>query len=200
MEWPYSRYIQSLFESVGLDHYFGGGFNKQTFNKFFGQASRIKELENIKSKSSLVSYSNFNVVSGTQKYLVNVDGFEASRLKLLARTNCLPINSVLHRMNLRADPFCEICDSRAKETLDHVFFECTAYDDLRDDLLLGIIDLLSYENLPIDFIGLPPTNKTQFLIGDIGYFFSQDVGNRFDILAKDFLLKAVSIRDQRINS
>ena len=103
-------------------------------------------------------------------------------------------------MNLRADPFCEICDSRAKETLDHVFFECTAYDDLRDDLLLGIIDLLSYENLPIDFIGLPPTNKTQFLIGDIGYFFSQDVGNRFDILAKDFLLKAVSIRDQRINS
>jgi hypothetical protein len=56
----------------------------------------------METKTTLETYKTFFVRRGTQKYLKkNIEDFEISRLKLLARTNCLPINDVLHRMRLR---------------------------------------------------------------------------------------------------
>jgi hypothetical protein len=50
------------------------------------------------SLSTLEHYNNYHFSKGAQQYLINVDQFDRSTLKLLARTNCLPINNVLYRM------------------------------------------------------------------------------------------------------
>jgi hypothetical protein len=39
-EWPYFDYIRSLFESVGLDHFINGSFNKGTFYTFLGEFTK----------------------------------------------------------------------------------------------------------------------------------------------------------------
>jgi hypothetical protein len=50
-EWPYFDYIRSLFESVGLDHFINGSFNKGTFYTFFGEFTRRKELDKLRCAS-----------------------------------------------------------------------------------------------------------------------------------------------------
>ena len=62
---------------------------------------KIKEREIIETKTTLETYKTFFVSRGSQKYLKkSIEDFEISRLKLLASTNCLPINDVLHCMRL----------------------------------------------------------------------------------------------------
>jgi hypothetical protein len=101
-------YIRSLFESVGLDHFINGSFNRGTFYTFFGEFTRRKKLDNIDTKSSLHLYKTFNITGRTQKYLININDFRGSRLKLVAGTNCLPVNSTLCRMQIRTNPQCTI--------------------------------------------------------------------------------------------
>ena len=98
-EWPYFSYIRTLFEDVSLDHFIEGNFKINTFNRFFGMNNKIKEREIIETKATFIieTYKTFFVNRGTHKYLKNIEDFEISRLKLLARTKCLPINDVLHR-------------------------------------------------------------------------------------------------------
>ena len=133
-EWPYFTYIKNLFEIVGLDHFLSGNCDRNTFNKFFGQINRIKAFENINSKSSLDVYKTFNISQGCQKYLINLNEFEGSRLKLLARTNCLPINSVLYRMQLCPSPCCTMCNNNVDENVHHILLDCPAYNHARQVL------------------------------------------------------------------
>ena len=72
----------------------------------------IKEREIIETKTTLETYKTFFVSRGSQKYLKkSIEDFEISRLKLLARNNCLPIDDVLHRLRLRQNGLCQLCDS-----------------------------------------------------------------------------------------
>jgi hypothetical protein len=161
-EWPYFDYIQSLFESVGLDHFINGSFNKGTFSKLFGEFTRRKELDNIDTKSSLHLYKTFNITGRTQKYLININDFRGSRLKLLARTNCLPVNSTLCRMQIRTNPQCTICTNNYEENVNHVLLECEAYTNLRNELNSDITTLFCGQNIDADFTGLPPHGKMMF--------------------------------------
>jgi hypothetical protein len=52
--------------------------------------------------SSLLNYNTFNISPGKQAYLCCMNEFWASRLKFLARTNCLPLNERLSKINLRS--------------------------------------------------------------------------------------------------
>jgi hypothetical protein len=133
-EWSYFDYIRSFFESVGLDHFINRSFNKGSFYKFVGEYTRRKELDNIDTKSSLHLYKTFNITGRTQKYLININDFRGSRLKLLARTNCLPVNSTLCRMQIRTNPQCTICTNNYEENVNHVLLECEAYTNLRNEL------------------------------------------------------------------
>ena len=54
--------------------------------------------------------------------------------------------------------------------------------------------IISSNDLPIDYIGLPSINKIQLLIGDHGFYFNENIGNILDTKAK----KLVHIRDQYI--
>ena len=125
-----------LFEGVGLDHFIKGNFNINTFNKFFGMNNKMKEREIIERKTTLETYKTFFVSRGTQKYLKHIEDFEISRLKLLARTKCLPINDVLLRMRLRQNGLCQLCDSNDIETTNHFMLECPAFKNLRVDFFL----------------------------------------------------------------
>ena len=138
------------------------------------------------------------VSRGIQKYLKNIKDFEISRLNLLARTNCLPINDVLHRMRLRQNGLCQLCDSNVIETTNHFMFECSAFENLRVNFCSEITDTLSSNDLTIDFIGLPSINKIQLLIGDHGFYFNENIGNILDIKVKKYLKNLVYTRDQYI--
>jgi len=49
--------------------------------------NKIKEHEIIETKTTLDTYKTFFVSQGEQKYLRNIEDFDISRRKLLARTN-----------------------------------------------------------------------------------------------------------------
>ena len=199
-EWPYFSYIRTLFEDVGLDHFIEGHFQINTFNRFFGMNNKIKEREIIETKTTFIieTYKTFFVNRGTHKYLKNIEDFELSRLKHLARTKCLPINDVLHRMRLRQNGFCQLCDINDIETTNHFMFECPAFENLRVDFFSEITDTLSSNDLPIDVIGLPLINKIQLLIGDHGLYFIENIGNILDMKVKKYLKNLVYKRDQYI--
>ena len=186
-EWPFFNHMKHLFELIGLDHFITGNFSLSIFNKFFGANVRTRVFEMIRSKPSLQFYSYFNVTHGTQKYLLNLSDFKSSRLKLLARTNCLPINAVLARMHLRPNSVCEACHGIAVEDTDHILFECSAYASIRNELFSKIFLLFEKENISLDFVGLSPFDKKLLLIGDLGYMYTDDVGTAIDNLCKIFL-------------
>jgi hypothetical protein len=56
--------------------------------------------------SSLTNYNTFNTSPGKQAYLERINIFWASRLKFLARTNYLPLNERLFKINLRESSKC----------------------------------------------------------------------------------------------
>ena len=96
----------------------------RSINRFFGMNDKINEREIIKTKSTLETYKTFFLSRRAQTYLKNIEDFKISRLKLLARNNCLSINDVLHRMRLRKNGICQLCDSNDIETTNHFMLEC----------------------------------------------------------------------------
>ena len=104
-----------------------------TFNRFFGMNNNIKEREIIETKPTLETYTRSFVGRGTQNYLKHFEDFEISRLKLLARTNCLQINDVLLCMRVRQNGLCQLCDSNDIETTIHFMLECPAFKNIRVD-------------------------------------------------------------------
>ena len=195
-EWPYFKYVKSVFEGVGLDHFIQGNFSLKTFNKFFGSISREEQFVDINKKTTLNLYSTLNIRGGTQNYLINLNNFDSSRLKFLARTNCLPINSVLFRMKARSNAKCDMCQSNAEEDLKHVLLDCPFYTELRTNMITSITELLYKANSNIDFTGLSPVDKIRFLIGDLGYILSEIVGNDVDIKCKEYLSDVFEKRSQ----
>jgi hypothetical protein len=188
--------MRSLFESVGLDHFINGNFNKGTFYNFFGEFKRRKELDNIDTKSSLHLYQTFDITGRTQKYLININDFRGSRFKFLARTNCLPVISTLYRMHIRTNPQCTICTNNYEENVNHVLLECEAYTNLRNELNSDIITLFCRQNVDASFTGLPPHGQMMCLIGDLGYHFSNFIGDEIDKPCKKLLCNIFMLRSQ----
>ena len=75
---------------------------------------------------------------GKQLYVSEDFNFEASRLKLLARTNCLSINATLFRMSLSDNDRCSVCPLHSVEDLQHFALECPLYEDIRADIFSQI--------------------------------------------------------------
>ena len=88
---------------------------------------RKREFDCANKKCGLEFFKNVCIFQGKQPYVSNVVEFQSSRLKLLARTNTLALNTTLNRMKLRDSPVCEACPYNATESLQHLLLECSAY-------------------------------------------------------------------------
>jgi len=118
----------NIFQSIRLDHYYYKKFNTN-INIF--SVKQFKKLSRRLEMSSLSNYNTFNISPGKQAYLCSINDFWTSRLKFLARTNYLPLNERLSKINLRESSKCNICDDDIVEDLQHFLFECKTLSCIR---------------------------------------------------------------------
>ena len=162
--------------------------------------SFLNRMLEVQTKSSLDLYQNCFVKIGRQSYLCDND-FRSSRLKLLARTKTISLKRYLHRMNMSKSDVCDLCNAEVGEDLEHVFFHCSVYDEIRLTFS-SLFNPEPYEGLSFNFsfAKLLPAAKIQFLFGAIGYLFSSDVGYFYDSLGKMFLKECFDLRHDLLNS
>jgi hypothetical protein len=86
---------------------------------------------------------------GKQLYLSEDFNFEASRLKLFARTNCLSLNATLFRMSLSDNNRCSVCPLHSVEDLQHFALECPLYEDIRADSFSQIDYVFSSSHMSV---------------------------------------------------
>ena len=93
---------------------------------------------------------------------------------------------------------CPICDMTTEESVQHFLLECPAYVSIRGKFLLEL-DTLLRGCSDVCFSELPPVDQLQFVIGDVGFLFSEDIGNEIDLLSKVFLNDLIQTRIDLIN-
>ena len=127
-------------------------------------------------------------------YLSEDFNFEASRLKLLARTNCLSLNATLFRMSLSDNNRCSVCPLHSVEDLQHFALECPLYEDIRADIFSQIDYVFSSNHMSVKFKELSSYYKLLFMFGDHVYDISAEMGKELDYLTKLYLVKAFNVR------
>ena len=86
-----------------------------------------------------------------------------------------------------------------KEDLVHFLFLCPclnhfrqiSYKQLEEDQ-----NVYGHEEVWYRFCGSSPLGKLCLFLGDHGYFYGEEVGNLFDKVSKEFLVKAWSFRQE----
>ena len=198
--WDYDTLNLDIIRDVTPDVSCFESQSQASLNSMFGTNTRNKMMLEVQTKSSLDLYQNCFVRIGRQSYLCDND-FRSSRLKLLARTKTIPLKKYLYRMNMSQTDVCDLCNAEVGEDLEHVFFDCPVYDEIRLKFS-SLFNPEPYECLVFNFsfAELLPAAKIQFLIGDIGYLFSSDVGYFYDSLGKMFLKECFDLRHDLLNS
>jgi hypothetical protein len=158
--------MKNIFQSIRLDHYYYEKFNTNIFKKKFYKAVQDKELSGRLEMSCLSNYSTFNISPGKQAYLCSINDFWTSRLKFLARTNYMPLNERLSKINLRESSKCNICDGDIFEDLHHFLSECKTFSCIRQELFEEMETVITSFYPDLAFSELLPFQKLQFLIGD----------------------------------
>ncbi len=178
--------------------FFTSEFDVTTFQRFYGEYVQLREMGELQMKSSLKVYNTFWIKKGKQNYLTGVGDFNASRLKMLARTGCLSLNVTLNRMKIKEFSKCTLCNLNEDESIGHFLIECPTYV-FRNECY-NSIDQFAMEFLGgLDFSELPHMCQMQFLIGDYGYFYDDNVGKFFDVVGKSLLLKCFNLRKNLLN-
>lgn len=170
-------------------------FDFENFDSFYGHFTREKLFQDVTSKSSLNLYLSCHVQIGSQTYLSDASDFKSSRLKLLARTNYLPVNKNLLRMSLSESEFCPLCDSGESEDIEHLLLHCPSLEHIRQKYFT----IFSYTTNTVGFMELSSRAKILFLIGDIGYAFSNEVGYFYDVNGRMLLLDMFNYRNSIVN-
>ena len=140
-------------------------------------------------KSSLEFYNDFYIQNGPQLYLSHVS-FKRERLKLLTRINAMPLNGTLHRMHIRPNGFCQLCNENSIEGLDHFLLSCSFYDNEREIFLLDMrASLVKTSGQAVYglFVDLPTHDQLHLLIGDTGHYIDSETYKIFDDTGKDML-------------
>jgi hypothetical protein len=138
--------------------------------------------------SSLSNYDTFNISPGKPAYLCSINDFWASRMKFLDRTNYLPLNERLFKINLRESSKCNICDDDIVEDLHHFLFECKTVRGIRQELFEEIETIIKSCYPDLAFSELTPFQKLQFLIRDFCLSFNTELGFSLDQFSKKKLL------------
>lgn len=190
--WNYKEHVSSLINQPDVNF----GINIKDFNKLYGSQARDKLLMEVSSKSSLDFYQQCFVSLGKQNYLNNHKDFYASRLKLLSRTKTIPLQKYLFRMHLSAHSKCLLCNNGEDEDLEHFLLNCPVLSSVRDEYF-NIVSKQSREYyIGVDFMELSPSAKLQFIVGDIGYAFNNDIGIFYDFIGKMYIETCFRLRSE----
>jgi hypothetical protein len=151
----------------------------------YGSITRDRLLLDVTNKSSLDLYQYFYIKQGKQVYLDNQNDFKASRLNLLARTKTIPLQRYLCRMNLSGEMTCPLCKTDTDEDLEHFLLHCPNFSSIRIEVFKVFDSFVENQKYDLKFMELPSSAKLQFLIGDIGYVFSNEFGIFYDVHGKN---------------
>ena len=138
----------------------------------------------MENKSSLKLYS----LKEKPKKEIFYTGDWASSLLFKARSNSLEVNDRTYRFRENRDRNCVVCNMRVRETLDHLFVECPAYEQARDGVIRDFIDILG-------------ENKFREIISSddngLGFFLGLVQGGSLQVIevTKIYLSKIWAIRD-----
>ena len=160
--WDYDTLNLDIIRDVTPDVSCFESQSQASLNSMFGTNTRNKMMLEVQTKSSLDLYQNCFVKIGRQSYLCDND-FRSSRLKLLARTKTIPLKKYLYRMNMSQSDVCDLCNAEVGEDLEHVFFDCPVYDEIRLKFS-SLFNPEPYEGLGFNFsfAELLPAAKIQF--------------------------------------
>ena len=88
--WKYEELIHGTLDAITPNLATNDIKSIDNLNSLIGSWTRNKQMTEIHTKSSLDVYKHFYIGIGRQHYL-NGNDFQASRLKLLARTKTIPL-------------------------------------------------------------------------------------------------------------
>ena len=190
--WNYKEHVSSLINQPDVNF----GINIKEFNKLYGSQARDKLLMEVSSKSSLDFYQQCFVSLGKQNYLNNHNDLYASRLKLLSRTKTIPLQKYLFRMHLSAHSKCLLCNNGEDEDLAHFLLNCPVLSSVRDEYFNIVSKQSSDYYIGVDFMEQSPSAKLQFIVGDIGYAFNNDIGIFYDFIGKMYIETCFRLRSE----
>ena len=195
--------IGKILTSVGLDSKIHSQ-NDMWLDKFyrFTLDKHVLDFFNeIDNKKSLSMYRLFKRSSFRENYMFGVNDFESTRLKFLARSECMGIQENLHKWKIAPSGTCVLCKNGI-ENISHFLLICPAFNEIRfkiwHDLEKKLIDS---GNLHIweHFSGSSVTTKLSFLLGDAAYGQGIEIADVFDGACKRYLLQSWSLRKSLVD-
>lgn len=200
--WPYVDEMRKTFNNVCMDRVFRSTNPNwlRRFAKLSIEGYKLHFFQEIDEKRSLNWYRMFKRSTFGEKYLFSVDNFAGVRLKFLARTGCLGLGEDLKRWNI-SDGKCVLCNS-AEEDLPHFLFLCPALNQIRSEMYVCLereCKTLYFDHVWQRFSASSLNNKICWLLGEHLYEFGREIGDAFDRISKDFLVKAWHFRRQSIS-
>jgi hypothetical protein len=84
--------------------------------------------------------------------------FWVSRLKFLTRTNYLPLNERLFKINLRESSKCNMCDDDIVEDLHHFLFECKTLPSTHDSIKIARSFIILHNSFVLNWSSEKPSS------------------------------------------
>ena len=179
------------------------------------RAQRLEAMESasdyVMIKSWEANIAEYSVMSGEEgklgqyvpeSYLDDRNNLKGTRLKLLCRTNSLP---VMNRVGREVRPpwpkahrLCLMCDHQAVEDVPHFVMDCPAYARHRDRLFACVARALTHIPHSIDFATATRTEKLYVILGKRSGNVKADAS--IDRMVKIFLSKIWNIRQPITNA
>ena len=112
--------------------------------------------------------------------------------------NNLPSETTVKNENhtLSAHSKCLLCNNGEDEDLEHFLLNCPVLSSVRDEYFNIVSKQSSEYYIGVDFMELSPSAKLQFIVGDIGYAFNNDIGIFYDFIGKMYIETCFRLRSE----
>jgi hypothetical protein len=99
-------------------------------------------------------------------------------------------------MHLSAHSKCLLCNNDEDEDLEHFLLNCPVLSSVRDEYFNIVSKQSSDYYIGVDFMEQSPSAKLQFIVGDIGYAFNNDIGIFYDFIGKMYIETCFRLRSE----
>ena len=102
-------------------------------------------------------------------------------------------------MNLSGEMTCPLCKTDTDEDVEHFLLHCPTFSSIRNEFFKVFDSFVENQKYDLKFMELSSSTKLQFLIGDIGYAFTNELGIFYDVHGKMFLNECFKLRSEILN-